>query len=132
MASSASSRRTGGPSTRPRAHRTGGCADGGYVILELAIAIPLLLAVTFACSWLVALVAAKGRAVHAAHAIAQQIARGGEVRLGPDDAGSYTVHTDDGLVRVEVQREMAAPGPILDGIRVTVTATAVAVRESTW
>lgn len=133
MASSASSRRIGGPSWYARARRTGGRADDGYVIAELAIAIPLLLAITLACTWLVALVAAKGRAVHAAHAIAQQVARGGEVRLGPeDDVGSYTVRTDDGLVRVEVRREVAAPGPILDGIRITVTATAVAVRETAW
>jgi hypothetical protein len=123
----------GGLSSYTRARRTGGRADGGYVIAELAIAIPLLVAVAFAGTWLVALVTAKGRAVHAAHAIAQQIARGGEVRLGPDgEVGSYTVRTDDGLVRVEVHREVAAPGPILNGIHITVTATAVAVRETTW
>jgi hypothetical protein len=133
VASSASSRRIGGPSWHARARRAGRRADGGYVIAELAIAIPLLLAITIACAWLIALVAAKGRAVHVAHAVAQQIARGGEVRLGPgDDVGSYTVHTEDGLVRVEVSREVAAPGPILDGIRITVTASAVAVRETTW
>lgn len=133
MASSGSSDRDGGSSHTAGTRRGPIRGDRGLVLTEIAIAIPVVIALAATCAWLLTLVAAKSRAIHSAHALAQQIARGGDPQvLLTDLPGTYSVSVEGDLVRVEVRRSVAAPGPILDSLSVDVSATAVAVREPTW
>jgi len=115
------------------AHRIALASDRGFALVEIAITVPLVLALTATCAWLLSLVAAKSTALHGAHSIAQQIARGVDPAAVSGPAGSdYLIRMEGGLVHVEVRTTVEAPGPILDALRVEVSATAAAVREPAW
>lgn len=120
------------PATRRR-----GCADQGAVTAELALVLPLLVAVTIGLVWLLAVGAGQLRAVDAARETARALARGetpeaavavGE-QVAPDGA-TVRVSTVDGQVHVTVTGEVAGPGGIFDALPAArLHAEAVAVLE---
>lgn len=124
--------RASAPPTRPRrrAH------DTGSVLLETALAIPLLMAVAVALSWAVAL---GGRSMvlgDAARQVARDISRG--VPSGAAVAAASVVapeaqlqvQSDGGSVVVIATSDVTAPVPILSGISVTLRHQVVVPQES--
>lgn len=98
---------------------------------------PVLLGLTLALMWLLALAAAQTRTVDAAREVARALARDEPRaaaldlgrRVAPDGA-DFAVHTGAGDVTVEVQAEVGGPGGMFGFIpAVTVRAEAVAARE---
>jgi Flp pilus assembly protein TadG len=119
--------------TRPPRRRT----QRGAATAELAMALPLLIAVTIGLVWLLAVGAAQVRAVDAARETARAAARGdspaasvarGE-RVAP--AGSrVTVADDGGQVTAVVVGRVSGPGGLFGALpAVTVSAQAVAAVE---
>jgi Flp pilus assembly protein TadG len=111
--------------------------ERGAATAELAMAIPLLIAVTVGLVWLLAVGAAQVRAVDAARETARAVARGdgqaaavarGE-RVAP--AGSrVSVHDDGTEVTAVVVGRVSGPGGLFSRLpAVTVSAEAVAVTE---
>ena len=96
--------------------------DSGSVLLETAIAIPVLLAVTAALVWVASLGAAYVRALDAAQTAARQAARGAVIPLASD----VSVSISEGLAHARVIRPVRAPFPLLDRLTVDVTAEATA------
>jgi len=120
--------------TTPRGSSRG---ERGAVTAELALTLPLLLAVTTGLVWLLAVGAAQVRTVDAAREVARAVARGDTeseavargVRVAPDGA-SVTVSRSGGHVEVVVEAEVSAPGGVLEVLpAVTVRAEAVAAAE---
>lgn len=118
----------------PRSRRRG---DRGAVTAELALTLPLLLAVTTGLVWLLAVGAAQVRTVDAAREVARAVARGDAepeavargARIAPDGA-SVTVDRSGGQVEVVVEAEVSGPGGVLEVLpSVTVRAEAVAAGE---
>lgn len=110
----------------------------GAVTAETALVLPLLLAVTAALLWLLAVGAAQVRAVDAAREGARAAARGEEPALVHDvtaraapEGSSITVGGDTRTVVVTVRADVAAPaGPFARWLpAVTVSAAASAARE---
>ena len=111
--------------------------QGGAATAELAMALPLLIAITIGLVWLLAVGAAQVRAVDAARETARTAARGdspaaavarGE-RVAP--AGSDVTVADDGdqVIAVVVGR-VSGPGGLFGALpAVTVSARAVAAAE---
>ena len=109
----------------------------GAVTAELALVLPLLVAVTIGLVWLLAVGAHQLRAVDAARETARALARGdtpeaavavGE-QVAPDGA-TVRVDTRDGRVHVTVTGEVAGPGGIFDALPpAQLHAEAVAVLE---
>jgi Flp pilus assembly protein TadG len=109
----------------------------GAVTAELALVLPLLVAVTAGLVWLLAVGADQLRAVDAARETARALARGdtpeaavavGE-RVAPDGA-TVRVVTGEGRVHVTVTGEVAGPGGIFDALPpAQLHAEAVAVLE---
>ncbi len=107
------------------------------VTAETAVVLPVLLLITFAMAWMVALgvaqvrcldaareavrVAARGDGLAAARAVAERVAPGGaQIGLTPGD----------GLVRAVVTLRTEPPLPVLgNALAVTLTATATAAQE---
>ena len=119
------------PPTGPR----GRADDTGSVLLETALAIPLLMAVAVALSWAVAL---GGRSMvlgDAARQVARDISRG--VPSGSAVAAASAVapealvqvHSDGGSVVVIATSDVTAPVPILSGISVTLRHEVVVPQE---
>lgn len=111
--------------------------DRGAVTAELALTLPLLLAVTTGLVWLLAVGAAQVRTVDAAREVARAVARGDTeseavargVRVAPDGA-SVTVSRTGGQVEVVVEADVSGPGGVLEVLpSVTVRAEAVAAGE---
>jgi Flp pilus assembly protein TadG len=109
----------------------------GAVTAELALALPLLVAVTTGLVWLLAVGADQLRAVDAARETARSLARGDSVeaavgvgeQVAPAGA-KVRVTTSDGRVHVTVTGEVAGPGGIFDALPPAhLHAEAVAVLE---
>lgn len=108
-----------------RRHRRG---ERGAVTAELALALPLLLAVTTGLVWMLTLATAQSRVVDASREAARAIARGDDVGLARDlatriapEGASVTVSTGSGRVVVETAVEVGGPGGMfgaLPGVRV--------------
>lgn len=100
-------------------------SDTGSVLLETAIAIPVLLAVTVALVWVASLGATYVRALDAAQTAARQAARGAAL----PNADGLSVSVADGLVRAVVIRPVHLPLPVFGQLSVDVTAEASALVE---
>lgn len=109
--------------------------DAGGVIVEIALAIPALVAIVVALVWVVSLGATYVRALDAAQTAAREVARGGDPgaaaatvdRVLP--GGTLRIRPEGDLIAAEVSRAVSIPVPILSGITATVRAEAVAQAE---
>ena len=111
--------------------------ERGAATAELAMALPLLIAVTIGLVWLLAVGAAQVRAVDAARETARAVARGDGVgeaiargqQVAPD--GSRVTVSDDGSeVTAVVVGRVSGPGGLFSRLpSVTVSAQAVAATE---
>lgn len=119
-----------GPLRRQRAER-------GAVTAELALALPLLLAVTVGLMWLLAVGAAQIRVVDSAREAARAVARGDDqasarslaLRIAPEGA-SVDIAIEDGQVTVISSAEVEGPGNLFDTMpAVVVSARSVALVE---
>jgi Flp pilus assembly protein TadG len=117
-----------------------GCRDRnarGAVTAELALVLPLLVAVTTGLVWLLAIGADQLRAVDAARETARALARGDapEAAIGvgeqvAPDGATVRVATRGGQVYVTVSGEAAGPGGIFEALPpAELHAEAVAVIE---
>lgn len=116
-----------------------GC-DRGAVTAELAMVLPLLVALTIGLVWVLSVGAAQLRVIDAARETARAIARGDDVaaavavgeRIAPE-GGHVAVASagvDGGGVLVEASARIAGPGLVLGWLPgVTVRAEAAAVGE---
>ena len=109
----------------------------GAVTAELALVLPLLVAVTMGLAWLLAVGASQLRAVDAARETARAVARGDSPaaalavgqRVAPDGA-AVRISSEGGQVRVTVTSEVTGPGGIFDALpSARLHAEAVAVME---
>ena len=112
-------------------------SERGAVTAELALGLPLLLAVTVGLVWMLAAATAQVRVVDAAREAARVAARGDgtEVaqsvgrRIAPRDA-EVSVQVAGDEVRAEARARVEGPGGLFDFLPgVTVRSTAVAVAE---
>lgn len=103
--------------------------DRGSVLLEAALAIPALVAVAVALTWVVSLGATYVRALDVAQSSARQVARGAAPVPAPEGFES-DVSVEGNIVRARVTSDVSAPVPLLHGITVTVVADAVAAVEA--
>ena len=107
----------------------------GSVVVEIALAIPALVAVVVALVWVTSMGATYIRALDAAQTAAREIARGSDAasigamveRALP--GAQVAIRPEGEFVRAEVSRDVAIPVPVLRGIEVTIRADAVALRE---
>ena len=117
-----SPRRLGRPSDHGR-----WSGDAGAVLLEAAIAIPLLLAVTLCLAWAVALAGTSMALGDAVRQSARDVARGIAVSDALDSAraaapdAELRIEQEGESMVVVAEQQVSAPGPILKGISVTVT-----------
>jgi len=111
--------------------------ERGAVTAELAMGLPLLVAVTIGLVWLLSVGAAQMRVVDAAREAARAGARGDDVaaavsagqRVAPD-GGTVSVTSGEGRVVAEVTSEVEGPGGLFAFLpSVTVRAEAVALAE---
>lgn len=111
--------------------------EHGVVTAELAMAIPLLLALTLSLVWLLSLATAQVRLVDAARETARAAARGDDVdsavargrEIAPDGA-RVSVATDDERVTASAAVEVDGVGGLLEVLpSVRLSAKAVAARE---
>jgi Flp pilus assembly protein TadG len=110
--------------------------QGGAATAELAMVLPMLLAVTVGLVWLLAVGAAQVRAVDAARETARAIARGDDpaaaIARGEEVAppGSRVrVQARGGEVRVVVTGRVAGPGGLFEVPHAEISAEALAVQE---
>jgi Flp pilus assembly protein TadG len=112
-------------------------SERGSVTAELALGLPLLLAVTVGLVWLLAAASAQVRVVDAAREAARVAARGDGAeaarsvgrRIAPEGAALSVEVTGD-EVRAEAAARIEGPGGLFDFLpAVTVRSTAVAVTE---
>jgi len=111
--------------------------ERGAVTAELALVLPMLVAVTVGLVWLLAVATAQMRAVDAARETARAVARGDDegaaVSRGQQVAppgSAVTVTRSHGEVRVTVTGEVTGPGGLFSHLTTpTVRAEAVAVEE---
>lgn len=115
---------------RPRSER-------GAATAELAMVLPLLIAITLGLVWLLAVGAAQVRAVDAARETARAVARGDSTReavargeqVAPPGS-RVSVHDDGGQVTAVVVGRVSGPGGLFGRLPgVTVSAQAVAAVE---
>ncbi len=112
-------------------------AQRGAVTAELALGIPLLLAVVASLVWLLAVGAGQVRVVDAAREAARSLARGDDrvtavarAELVAGDGTRVSVVEVGSQVRVQVTRRLDGPGGLLDALPgATLSADAVAVLE---
>lgn len=104
---------------------------------ELALGLPLVLAVTVGLVWLLAVASAQIRVVDAARESARSVARGDSEsaaravasKIAPDGA-AVEVAVEGGRVSVTASADVAGPGGLFDFLPgVTVRSRAVAVLE---
>ena len=112
-------------------------SERGAVTAELAMAIPLVLALTVGLVWLLAVAASQVRVIDAARETARAVARGDAAneallvgrRIAPDGA-ELEITRSAGRVEVVASAEVSGPGGLFDGIGdVAVSASAVAIAE---
>jgi Flp pilus assembly protein TadG len=117
---------------RVRAH-----ADRGAATAELALGIPLLVALTAGLVWMLAVGAAQVRVVDASREAARAVARGDDVaaaeavalRIAPDRA-RVRIELGDSQVVVTTSARVSGPGGLLASLPgLTVSADAVALVE---
>lgn len=117
---------------RVREHRS-----AGFVLLETALAIPVLLAVTVALAWAITLSATSLSLGDTARGAARDLARGESMATALDRAHSASpdaqVRVEDAgdSVQVIVEQQVSAPVPLLRGISVTITQQVAVPREWT-
>jgi hypothetical protein len=112
-------------------------SERGAVTAELALGLPLLLAVTVGLVWLLAAATAQVRVVDAAREGARVAARGDGVEVARDvarriapDGARIEVVMSGAEVRVDASAGIDGPGGMFDFLpAVTVRSTAVAVAE---
>ena len=111
--------------------------DAGAVTAELALGLPVLLALTAGLVWLLALGSAQVRVVDASREAARAVARGDDhasavrvaERIAPDGA-VVRISVSGGEVRVSTTARVAGPGGLFDHLpRFDVEAEAVALME---
>lgn len=113
-------------------------ADRGAVTAELALGLPLLLAVTVGLVWLLSVGAGQVRVVDGAREAARGLARGdpepvavGRATTVAGDGSRASVSYTGGEVRVTVAREVSGPGGLFDFLPpVRLEADAVAAMEA--
>ena len=111
--------------------------ERGAVTAELAMGLPLLLALTVGLAWLVGVGSAQVRAVDAAREAARAVARGDSEGAAVDVAAAVapagatvSVSTTDGRVVVRVEATVEGPGGLFDALPgAEVSAEAVALVE---
>ena len=122
-------------SLRSRGRRSPG--ESGAATAELAIGIPLLVALTAGLVWMLAVGAAQVRVIDASREAARAVARGDDttsargvaVRIAPEGA-RVRVEVGEAEVVVTTSVRVSGPGGLLGALPgVTVTADAVAVVE---
>jgi Flp pilus assembly protein TadG len=122
---------------RARRHGGQGCDERGAVTAELALGLPLLLAVTVGLVWMVSLAATQVQVIDASREAARAIARGDDQaasvalarRIAPSQA-TVAVDVSGDQVVVTTRARARAPGRLLSALpRVVVSAEAVAVME---
>lgn len=112
-------------------------SERGMVLLETAVAIPLLAAVAIALAWGMSLTATSMALGDAARQVARDVARGisvpAAVASAQDAAPGATLEVvDEGSsVVVVAGQAVSAPVPILSGISVTLTQRVAIPREWT-
>jgi hypothetical protein len=119
------------------ARRSEHLAERGAATAELALVLPVLVAVTVGLVWLLAVGAAQVRAVDAARETARAVARGDSVeaavargeRVAPPGS-RVSVHGDGDQVVAVVVGRVSGPGGLFGRLpAVTVSAEAVAATE---
>jgi hypothetical protein len=116
---------------------TGSRSERGAATAELAMVLPLLVAITLGLVWLLAVGAAQVRAVDAARETARAVARGDAVGAAVDrgrqvapPGSSVTVHDEGGQVTAVVVGRVDGPGGLFARLPgATVSAQAVAAAE---
>ncbi len=109
-------------------HAPGRRGDRGSVVVEAALVIPVLLAVTVLLVWVTSLGATYVRLLDVAQTAARQAARG--VVDTPSDPGvDVDLAEVDGLIRVEASQQVSPPLGGFAGWSVTVRAEAHAAPE---
>lgn len=112
--------------------------DSGAATAELALGIPLLVALSAGLVWVLALGAAQVRVVDASREAARAVARGDDVssaeavarRIAPEDS-RVSIDVGEGQVVVLTSARVSGPGGLLASLPgVTVTAEAVALVEA--
>jgi Flp pilus assembly protein TadG len=112
--------------------------ERGAATAELALGIPLLVALTAGLVWMLAVGAAQVRVIDASREAARAVARGDDVsaaestalRIAPDDA-RVRIDLGDGQVTVTTTARVTGPGGLLASLAgVTLSADAVALVES--
>lgn len=112
-------------------------ADRGAVTAELALGLPLLLAVTVGLVWLLSVAAGQVRVVDGAREAARALARGdpqpvafARARRVAGDGSRVVASYAGGEVTVTVRRSVEGPGGLFDALpRVRLEAEAVAASE---
>jgi hypothetical protein len=120
----------------PRA-RGAHCADGdaGMVVVEAAVALPLLLAIAVCLAWALSLASTSIALGDTARLAARDLARGTGVDAAVAAAGqrvpgsSVTVDTSGSDAVVVAAKTVAIPAPILDGISVDLVQRVAVPRE---
>ena len=112
--------------------------DTGAATAELALGIPLLVALTVGLVWMLAVGAAQVRVIDASREAARAVARGDDVtsaeavalRIAPEQA-RVRIEVGDNQVVVTTSAPVSGPGGLLASLPgVTVTADAVALVEA--
>lgn len=112
--------------------------QGGAATAELALGIPLLVALTAGLVWMLAVGAAQVRVIDASREAARAVARGDDVtaaeavalRIAPEPA-RVSIQVDAGQVVVTTSARVTGPGGLLGSLPgVTVSADAVALMET--
>lgn len=112
--------------------------DAGAATAELALGIPLLVALTAGLVWMLAVGTAQVRVIDASREAARAVARGDDVaaaegvalRIAPEDA-RVSIELGDSQVVVTTRARVSGPGGLLASLPgVTVSADAVALVES--
>lgn len=113
-------------------------SERGAATAELALGIPLLVALTAGLVWMLAVAAAQVRVVDASREAARAVARGDDavaaesvaLRIAPDGARVHVV-VGDGQVVVTTSARVRGPGGVLGALPgVTVSDEAVALVET--
>lgn len=126
------------PSRRPRRARTGAprvTGDAGMVLVEAAIAIPLLAAVAVCLAWGLSIASTSFALNDAARQAARDLARGVDAGPALDAAMAAVPGTDVSLeagadpVVVVARRTVTLPVPILAGVTVDLVQRVAVPRE---
>ncbi|SEC20654.1 TadE-like protein [Nocardioides exalbidus] len=111
--------------------------ESGAATAELALGIPLLVALTAGLVWMLAVGAAQVRVIDASREAARAVARGDDVasaeavalRIAPDSA-RVSISTGDAQVVVTTSARITGPGGLLGALPgITVSAEATALVE---